>query len=78
MSFDDVVQEWQLASQLREEHVPQGEAQSDAKMRLNDGKIDQTEAPGNKNQAGVVKEVVGNQQEKESSEGADYATQNVR
>ena len=68
----------QLILALGEEHVPQGQAQSDAKVGLNDGKIDQADAPGKKYQAGVVKEVVGNQQEKESTERAHYAAQNVR
>jgi hypothetical protein len=63
----------ELASQLREEHVPQGEAQSDAKMRLNQGKIDQADAPGNKYQAGVMKKVVGDQQKEKSGKCADDA-----
>lgn len=65
----------QLTLELREEHLPQGEAQSDAEVGLDDGKIDQADAPGNKYQAGVMKKVVGNQQEKESTKRADYATQ---
>ena len=67
-----------LTSQLSGKHVPQGEAESDSKVGLDDGKIDQADAPGNESQAGVVKEVVGNQQEKEPTERADYAAQKVR
>ena len=60
-----------LASQLGSEHVPQGQAHSDPKVRLNDGEINEEDEIGDEDQGSVVKKVVGNQQEEERAEGYD-------
>jgi|GEM_PF-172600 len=67
-----------LAPQLRREYEPKGQAQSDRKVWLDHGKIDDKEEPGDEYQRSVVKDVVGNQQEEEGPKGSDGATKQTR
>jgi len=64
-----------LASQLGDEHEPQGQAQSDAKVRLDNGERDESDEPGDEHQEGVVKNVVSNEQEEERAEGGNRASE---
>jgi hypothetical protein len=67
-----------LRPQLRCEHVPQREAQSDRKVWLDDSEIKETDEPGDEDQGSVVKDVVGNQQKEEGAKCCGHTPQEAR
>jgi len=62
---------------LRKKHVPQSEAQSNAKLRLDDGKKDQADHEGDENKPGVVKQVVGQEQQKKPAKRTHHAAKDA-
>ena len=67
-----------LSSQLRRKHEPKCQAQPHGKVRLDEGKVNETDEPGDKHQRSMVKNVVGNQQKEKPAKGARHAPKDTR
>jgi hypothetical protein len=66
-----------LAPQLHSDHAPQSEARPHPEVGLHKSQVEDEEAPGDEDQKGVVKHIVGNEQHEERRQRGRTASEQI-